>query len=752
MASNNIQLTSGIRSNLLLLQQTTSLMDRTQQRLSTGNKINSALDGPVSYFAARGLTQRSDDLNLIKDQMDQSVSTIKAANTAITQIQTFIDQLKGDVTQAQSNLGSDPNSVALRKKLADDYNTVLRQIDKLAQDSTYQGKNLLVGSGLTLDATSSSKSAVNAITGISDAQTTNVTALDNYVVNVSGTGAIGANATDIAQAEQDRGISNLSISGFQSKTNGNFDPVTVKYSGGVGKDKTFTVTENGVSVSKTFTVQQWNNAKATGQVLTFDGQFASGTHINFDVNFDDIDNVPDTNGIGSTTIEKLVDLNVSVTDFNGIGQTITRSASNLLGQQKLANGQNAWGFDTGTARLNIDERKVLGASGYPATIGQSYGTAAGAIVGTPVISADQIATDATYALTAAADPANFDFALGRFTTYSATLTGPGGANTQAITAGGSTTFTSVGNGAAPLGSALLNIRPAGLNGVTVASASDATQADATETIYGAALSAGAVSLTSLGGLADNLAHTLTYTVTAGTGTSGVITLSDGYGGKTQVSISLQGGAVPTSINLTLAGGVNNGAQVTLTLGSSYTIAPNTNSTIVYHAIGKFTGVDQSQFDVRTANTSQTATMSTTQTTDGTDSNNMTVQLNETNTTLVTVVSQDVQTDGQGLQIDQAQNGWLDRADIAYASQQLDAATIKLRSAAASLGTSVDIITTRLDYTKDFTNVLQEGAGKLTLADQNEEGANMLQLQTRQQLGTISLSLANQAQQAILKLF
>jgi flagellin-like hook-associated protein FlgL len=127
-------------------------------------------------------------------------------------------------------------------------------------------------------------------------------------------------------------------------------------------------------------------------------------------------------------------------------------------------------------------------------------------------------------------------------------------------------------------------------------------------------------------------------------------------------------------------------------------------------------------------------------------------MNETNTSMITVVSQNVQTDGQGLQIDQSQNGWGDRADIDFAKAQLDAATLRLRGAASSLGTSVDIITTRLDYTKSFTTLLQEGAGKLTLADQNEEGANMLQLQTRQQLGTISLSLANQAQQAILKLF
>ena len=83
---------------------------------------------------------------------------------------------------------------------------------------------------------------------------------------------------------------------------------------------------------------------------------------------------------------------------------------------------------------------------------------------------------------------------------------------------------------------------------------------------------------------------------------------------------------------------------------------------------------------------------------------------------------------------------------------LDAAKLKLQGSASALNNNLDIITTRLDYTKSFADVLSEGANKLIQADQNEEGANMLQLQTRQQLGTISLSLANQAQQAILRLF
>jgi flagellin-like hook-associated protein FlgL len=50
------------------------------------------------------------------------------------------------------------------------------------------------------------------------------------------------------------------------------------------------------------------------------------------------------------------------------------------------------------------------------------------------------------------------------------------------------------------------------------------------------------------------------------------------------------------------------------------------------------------------------------------------------------------------------------------------------------------------------NTLSEGANKLTNADMNEEGANMLMLQTRQSLGTVSLSMASQAAQAVLRLF
>jgi flagellin-like hook-associated protein FlgL len=748
MPTNDIQLTAGIRNNLLLLQVTSEKIDRTQQRLATGNKINTAIDGAVAFFAAKGLNRRADDLSQLKDSIGQSISTIKAADTGVTSIEKLLDQAKGLITSAYGNLGKDQNSVDLRKSLSEQFNNLLRQIDKLADDGAYQGKNLLLGSGLRLDATSSSKSATNALTGVSNARVTNVVSSDDYVIDITGDGAISANASDVANAERDRGIQNLTVTGFASKTLGNFDDVTIKYAGGKGKDKTFTVTEGSVAYTRTFTTEEWDAAKSTGRILNFDHQFASGTHVNFDIDFDAIDDVPDTAGVGTSVIEKHVNIEIGVANLNGVGQRIVRSGLNLSGQQKLDGGENSFAFDSGTARFTVDQRTILQASGYSETIGTSYGRASEAIIGTPAIptggTSTGVANDFTYSLTAAANAADFDFVTGTFTSYATTLNGPGGGVTLTVSAAGSYTFLSAADAN---NSVTLSLQPAGFQGITTATASSAGAANATEQTLGAAASAGALSLSALSGLADNLAHTLTFNVVTTT-SAATITLSDGYGGTATYTASTFDSQNAT---FTIAGGVNSGATVTLVLASAGLVA-NAEGTVKYNAIGDFTGPDQALFDVRAANTGQTATLNTVQVTDGNDSNNMTVQLNETNTSQVTVVSQNVKTDGQGLAVDFAQNEWRDRSDIDAAAAAIEAAKLRLRAAASSLSNNLDIITTRLTFTNEFINVLAEGSNKLVQADQNEEGANLLQLQTRQQLGTISLSLANQAQQAILRLF
>ena len=76
----------------------------------------------------------------------------------------------------------------------------------------------------------------------------------------------------------------------------------------------------------------------------------------------------------------------------------------------------------------------------------------------------------------------------------------------------------------------------------------------------------------------------------------------------------------------------------------------------------------------------------------------------------------------------------------------------LRSQASSFGSHLSLVEIRTEFTKHMINTLQVGADNLVLADTNEEGANMLALQTRQQLSTTALSLASQADQAVLRLF
>jgi flagellin len=83
--------------------------------------------------------------------------------------------------------------------------------------------------------------------------------------------------------------------------------------------------------------------------------------------------------------------------------------------------------------------------------------------------------------------------------------------------------------------------------------------------------------------------------------------------------------------------------------------------------------------------------------------------------------------------------------------RIDNAITNLQGIGASLGTNVAILQTRISFTQEYVNTLTGGAGKLTLADLNEEGANLQALQTRQQLGIQALSISGQQQQAILQL-
>jgi flagellin-like hook-associated protein FlgL len=131
---------------------------------------------------------------------------------------------------------------------------------------------------------------------------------------------------------------------------------------------------------------------------------------------------------------------------------------------------------------------------------------------------------------------------------------------------------------------------------------------------------------------------------------------------------------------------------------------------------------------------------------------LTVNFNEDATSTTTITGVDyTNANAAPLSINAAGN-WQTSANIDLASDNLTAALTKLRAESQTLSANLSTVQIRQDFTKATINTLQNGSAALTLADSNEEGANLLALQTRQQLSTTALSLSAQADQNVLRLF
>jgi flagellin-like hook-associated protein FlgL len=135
-------------------------------------------------------------------------------------------------------------------------------------------------------------------------------------------------------------------------------------------------------------------------------------------------------------------------------------------------------------------------------------------------------------------------------------------------------------------------------------------------------------------------------------------------------------------------------------------------------------------------------------------NNLKVVFNETNTSSLTIAGVTFNSAGLGLTplSGTGATGFQTDATITSTINAINAALTTVRTQAVTFGTNSSTIQTRQDFTKNLINTLQTGSDQLVLADQNQESANLLTLQTRQQLSISALSISNQAQQAVLKLF
>lgn len=136
--ANNITLSAAVRSNLISLNQTTDLSDRTQERLASGLAVNTPLDDAAAFFAAKSLDNRADDLLNLKDNIDQSISALTAAINGIEAITQLAEQAKGLVITAKAT-----SDLVERSFLAAQYNEIRTQIDNLSDDASFNGTNLI---------------------------------------------------------------------------------------------------------------------------------------------------------------------------------------------------------------------------------------------------------------------------------------------------------------------------------------------------------------------------------------------------------------------------------------------------------------------------------------------------------------------------------------------------------------------------------------------------------------------------------
>src|SRR4030088_619119 len=94
-----IVLSASVRQNLLSLQSTADLLATTQNRLSTGKKVNTALDNPTNFFTAASLDNRASDINNLLDGIGNGVQVLQAANTGLTSLQKLVDSAKSIANQ-----------------------------------------------------------------------------------------------------------------------------------------------------------------------------------------------------------------------------------------------------------------------------------------------------------------------------------------------------------------------------------------------------------------------------------------------------------------------------------------------------------------------------------------------------------------------------------------------------------------------------------------------------------------------------
>ena len=207
-----IALSSALRSNLNSLQNTASLLSQTQERLSTGLRVNSAIDNPTSFFTAAGLNNRAQDLSALSDDIGLAVDTLKAADDGIKAITTLVENLKSTANEAlttkiASSSATSTNSTAF---------TGSQTISTISGVDNGDSFTIQVGTAaaVTINVAATNQSVTALITSISGISGVTASLTSDGKIKIEGTSGEDLVIADVSGSA----ANSLGVSG--TKTNG----------------------------------------------------------------------------------------------------------------------------------------------------------------------------------------------------------------------------------------------------------------------------------------------------------------------------------------------------------------------------------------------------------------------------------------------------------------------------------------------------------------------------------------------------
>ncbi|MGY3513372.1 DUF1522 domain-containing protein [Bradyrhizobium lupini] len=752
-----IVLSSSVRQNLLSLQSTADLLATTQNRLSTGKSVNSALDNPTNFFTAQSLDNRASDINNLLDGIANGVQVLQAANTGITSLQKLIDSAKSIANQAlQTTVG---------------YST------KSNVSATIAGATAadLRGTTSFASATASSNVVFSGAAGGTTAAT--------------GTTTLGATIGSFASTGATAGDGTTALTGAITliATNGT---TATGLAGNAQPADGDTVTVNGKTIT-------FRSGAAPASTAVPSGSGVSGNLV--------------TDGSGNTTVYlatatvndllSAIDLasGVKTVSITAGAATIATSASQPGAAVSTAVGgavtlKSSTGADlsvTGKADLLKALGLTTAVGGGNATVNVNRTTSA-ASLGATIADGSTLNVDGhviTFKNAPIPGSTGAPSVPSGFGTSGNVLTDGNGNSTVYLQAGtvndvlkaidlatGVQTATVNANGTATLATATGQTNSS-INASGQLKLSTGVNADLSITGTGNALNAlgfagntgtssafTAARTSGVGGLSGK---TLTFSsfnggtavnVTFGDGTSGTVKTLDQLNTKLQannltatidanglLTVSTTNDYASSTIGSSAAGGAIGGtltSALTFSTASSPvqdTVAQTSRSNLVSQYNNILNQIDT---------TSQDSSFNGVNLLNG---DQLKLVFDETGKSNLSITGVTYNSKGLGLAALTSGVDFIDNSATNKVLSNLNAASSTLRSEASSLGSNLSVVQVRQDFNKSLINVLQTGSSNLTLADTNTEAANSQALSTRQSIAVSALSLANQSQQSVLQL-